>query len=131
MNLKAILSQYLSTFQQNLFPWLSQELGPLSTKMQRLVAILELVEVEGFLNLHYGLVGRPEKDRGAIARAFVAKAILNMPTTRTLIERLNKTGSCAEFADGKSVVAFRVRRRFPGLLRNLHKAVCPNVCTKR
>src|ERR1022692_1789120 len=36
-----------------------------------------------------GGVGRPAKDRRAIARAFVAKAVYNMSTTRQLLERLS------------------------------------------
>jgi transposase len=32
--------------------------------------------------------GRPAKDRAALASAFVAKAVLNLPTTRDLIARL-------------------------------------------
>ena len=32
--------------------------------------------------------GRPAKDRAAIARAFVAKAVYDMPTTRVLLDRL-------------------------------------------
>ena len=35
-----------------------------------------------------GLPGRPLEDRHALARAFVAKAVLNLPTTAGLIERL-------------------------------------------
>jgi len=35
-----------------------------------------------------GLPGRPLEDRHALARAFVAKAVLNLPTTTSLIERL-------------------------------------------
>jgi hypothetical protein len=34
------------------------------------------------------LYGRPPKERAAIARAFVAKAVYNMPTTRALLDRL-------------------------------------------
>ena len=33
--------------------------------------------------------GRPKLDAAAIARAFVSKAVLNIPTTRALIDRLN------------------------------------------
>ncbi len=33
-------------------------------------------------------VGHPAKDRVALARAFVAKATLNLPTTEALIDRL-------------------------------------------
>ena len=32
--------------------------------------------------------GRPAKDRVALARAFLAKAMFDLPTTRDLIERL-------------------------------------------
>ena len=35
-----------------------------------------------------GYPGRPAQDRAAIARAFVAKMIYNLPTTRALLERL-------------------------------------------
>jgi Transposase domain (DUF772) len=35
-----------------------------------------------------GLPGRPPHDRAALARAFVAKAVIGLPTTAMLIERL-------------------------------------------
>src|SRR5436190_10429993 len=35
-----------------------------------------------------GLPGRPLRDRAALARAFVAKAVMGLPTTSMLIERL-------------------------------------------
>ena len=35
-----------------------------------------------------GWRGRPLKDRAALARAFLAKAVLDVPTTRALVERL-------------------------------------------
>ncbi|MCY4289845.1 MAG: hypothetical protein OXC63_14815 [Aestuariivita sp.] len=33
--------------------------------------------------------GRPQKDRYALTRSFIAKAIRDMPTTRDLIDRLS------------------------------------------
>ena len=39
-----------------------------------------------------GQVGRPEEDRAALARAFIAKAVFDVPTTRGLIERLEVDG---------------------------------------
>jgi len=39
-----------------------------------------------------GLPGRPPSDRHALARAFVAKAVLNLTTTAALIERLAADG---------------------------------------
>jgi hypothetical protein len=35
-----------------------------------------------------GQAHRPAKERGGLARAFVAKALLNLPTTAALLERL-------------------------------------------
>ena len=48
----------------------------------------------GFYLLPYfrGQVGRPEEDRAALARAFIAKAVFDIPTTRGLIERLEVDG---------------------------------------
>jgi hypothetical protein len=86
--LRETLSQYWLNIQGSLFPWLKEELGGLTEKLQKLITTLELVRVEAFLCKAYGLPGRPPADRSAIARAFVAKMVYDMPTTRALIERL-------------------------------------------
>jgi len=86
--LRETLSQYWLNIQGSLFPWLKEELGGLTEKLQQLVTTLELVRVEEFLCKAYSLPGRPPADRSAIARAFVAKRVYDMPTTRALIERL-------------------------------------------
>ena len=59
---------------------------------QRLVRVLELVRVEEWLPYSRGWRGRPLKDRAALARAFLAKAVLDVPTTRALVERLRTEG---------------------------------------
>lgn len=82
------LSRFWERIQGSLFPELEEELGPLTEKQQQLVVILEVVRIEQFLPRFLGCVGRPPKDRAALARAFVAKATFNMPTTRALIERV-------------------------------------------
>ena len=41
--------------------------------------------------------GRPAKDRNALATAFIAKAILHLPTTRDLISRLRVDESLRQF----------------------------------
>lgn len=82
------LSQYWLNIQGSLFPWLKEELGELTEKRQQLVMTLELVRVEEFLCTAYGLPGRPPADRAAIARAFVAKMVYGLPSTRALIDRL-------------------------------------------
>jgi hypothetical protein len=86
--LRDTLSQNWLNIQSSLFPWLSEELGPLTGKQQELVATLELVRIEEFIYSSRGFPGRPPQDRTAIARAFVAKIIYRMPTTRALLDRL-------------------------------------------
>lgn len=82
------LSQYWHNIQQDLFPWLEIDLGPLTEKQQLLVTVLEMARVEEFIQNYRGYVGRPQDDRTAIARAFVAKAVYNFGTTRQLLDRL-------------------------------------------
>jgi hypothetical protein len=43
---------------------------------------------EGFLPYLHGVVGRPMAERAALARAFMAKGVFNLPTTSALIERV-------------------------------------------
>ena len=60
----------------------------MTEKHRQLVSLLNMVRIEVLIGRWHGGVGRPEKDRRAIARAFVAKAVCNMSTTRQLLERL-------------------------------------------
>jgi hypothetical protein len=86
--LRETLSQAWLTIQGSLFPWLSEELGPLTAKQQELVTTLELVRIEDFIYSTRGFPGRPPQDRRAIARSFVAKMVYNLSTTRALLDRL-------------------------------------------
>ena len=88
MPLKETVSRHWLRFQRELFPWLEETLGPLGERYQRLVRVLELVRVEEWLPYSQGWRGRPLKDRAALARAFLAKAVLDVATTRGLVERL-------------------------------------------
>ena len=92
MSLREMLSDYWYVFQQELFPRLEGELGPMGERYELFVAVLELVRVEALLPYFRGQVGRPEEDRAALARAFIAKAVFDVPTTRGLIERLEVDG---------------------------------------
>ena len=72
-----------------LFPALQEQLGPLSDKHQQLVAVLGLIGIESLVGPWSGGAGRPAKHRRAITRAFVAKAVLNLNSTRQLLDRLS------------------------------------------
>src|SRR6202162_4886715 len=88
MPLLTCLSRTWAHIQGNLFPFLTAELGPLTAAHKRVVTALELAGIEAFVQVWPGLPGRPPRDRAALARAFVAKAVLGLPTTSMLIERL-------------------------------------------
>lgn len=82
------LAQCWSNIQASLFPFLEEELDPLSEKQQQLVTILELIRLEEYLPDYRWYEGRPRKTRCAIARSFVVKMVYNIGTTRALYERL-------------------------------------------
>ncbi len=86
--LRDTLAQKWEQIQGSLFPWLVEEIGELNEKQQQLISTLELLRVEEYVLKSNALTGRKETDRSAIARAFIAKAVYNMPTTRILIDRL-------------------------------------------
>jgi transposase len=88
MPLRETLSQFWLTVQGGLFSWLEEELGELSEKQKRLVKILELLQIESFVPGRRAVLGRPPEDRKAMARAFVAKAVYNLETTRQLVAQL-------------------------------------------
>jgi len=82
------LSNIWDHFQTTLFPWLQEELGELTDKQKQLVEVLELVQIETHLPYVSRSPGRPPESRSAIARAFIAKAVYNMPTTEVLLDQL-------------------------------------------
>jgi hypothetical protein len=74
--------------QGSLFPWLREEIDPITEALGRLVTTLDVIGLEAFVPEPPRGPGRPPEDRRALARAFVAKAVLGIPTTTALIERL-------------------------------------------
>lgn len=88
MSLRETLSSYWEKIQGELFPFLDDAIGPLTPSHRQLVVVLEMARLEAFVRHWRGLPGRPPSERAALARAFVAKAVLNLPTTRMLIERI-------------------------------------------
>ena len=93
MPLRETLSNAWDPIQGFRFPLLREEAGPLTAHDERLAVVLEVAGVEAFVSMWHGLPGRPLKDRHALARAFVAKAVFGLPTTTALIERLSIEGT--------------------------------------
>ena len=88
MELVERISGYWLKIQGSLFPWLEESLGKLTEKERKLIVTLDMIRIERFVALNNSLRGRPPEERAPVARAFVAKAVYNMPTTRALLDRL-------------------------------------------
>lgn len=94
MKLGKAVSWLMGTLQRSLFPRLEEcWKTPLTSKEQQLVTILEMVEVEKHVPRSAGTqsLGRKLREREAIARSFVAKAVYGHPFTRTTIHALRTT----------------------------------------
>ncbi len=63
-------------------------MGSLSPQLELLASVTSLAPVDRLVADRRAATGRPAKDRTALVYAFVAKAILNLPTTRDLMDRL-------------------------------------------
>ncbi len=76
----------ITNLENSLFPELQASLRVLSPKEEKLIKILDFAETERFVcNVH---ATNTAKDRTQCARAFVAKSVYNLQTTRDLIDRL-------------------------------------------
>ena len=84
---RAGLLQRWSAIQEELIPVLGHEVEGLTPKLEKLIHTLEWARIEEFVSAWHG-VGRPPKDRSALANGFVAKAVLGLTTTVALIDRL-------------------------------------------
>ena len=88
LTLRQQITQFAHVLQSGLFPVLQDELGELTSPAQRLVATLEMIPLGRFVPASRGWIGRPSKDRLAIASAFVAKAVYGFALTRQLLDAL-------------------------------------------
>lgn len=85
------LTQTFFTTQQTLLPALERELEqPLSKGLELLVMVAELIDAGPWLaSLQWHGRGRPAHWRLPLVLSFIAKATLNLPTTRALLDRLS------------------------------------------
>lgn len=72
-----------------LFPFLEEELGPLSEKEREFVTVCELAQLDRHMGPYRWMgKGRKKKARVDLAKAFVAKAVYSLPTTKVLVAYL-------------------------------------------
>jgi transposase len=76
----------------------------LTDRLRRVARILEIVRIEEHVVVpKKGGRGRAPLDRRPLARAFLAKAILNLPQTRQLIEQLHQSPALREVCGVEAV----------------------------
>src|SRR5579862_8316725 len=88
----SILSDYWDIFQESLFPRLETAVEePLTEKLKQFVRVVDVVRIERYIESPFAQwMGRKRFDRRSIARAFLAKAVYNLPTTEILLEMLRQ-----------------------------------------
>jgi hypothetical protein len=78
-----------NTIQYKLFPWLEEELDPLTEKEQHFVQVISLIDLRSHMNDYsWNGIGRKRKNRTSLAKAFIAKSVYNLETNEILIEYL-------------------------------------------
>ena len=82
------IASYWSDLPLTLFDHLDGVVGSLTPSHQDVALVLETVRIEEHVQEPCSDLGRPCCPRKPMARAFVAKAVLNVPTTKDLIDRL-------------------------------------------
>jgi hypothetical protein len=108
MKLKERISWLMGAVQRSLFPHLDECLDiPLTEQEQRLTSILEIVQVEKFVprKASSQWLGRKAKEREALARSFVAKALYQYPTTRALFRALHSTPNLRQICGFETIGA--------------------------
>ena len=89
--MQALLTLW-NTIQSTLFPWLEEELDPLTEKQKHFVSVIELMNPRSFLKqFRWKGNGKKPKNRLNLLKAFVAKAIYDFPTTEILVENLKSS----------------------------------------
>ena len=140
MSLRTTLSTFWCAFQEHLFPTIEDDLGPLGDRYQLFITVLEFVRVEQHLPCCRSLRGRPQQDRAAMARAFIAKAVFQIDTTRALLERLANDRALRRLCGWQSIRAVpseaTFSRAFAGFAEGavpsrLHEALIENTMAEQ
>ena len=86
-SLLQLLTQFGNILQTQMFSVLQEGMGELSEEHRRVVRVLTLLQLDRFTPSQSG-PGRRRANRANMARAFVAKAVLGIPLTSVLRQRL-------------------------------------------
>jgi len=86
------LSSAFNSIQKWLIPNIEDEIGTLSAKQTLFVNIVEFMDLDQYSHdLAGNEQGRPNKSRQSLLKAFIAKAVYNLATTKVLIEYISSS----------------------------------------
>ena len=128
---RELIVQYAHILQQDLFPKLEETVGPLSPQLRLLASVIPLLPLAKLLNCRRSHTGRPAKDRLALATAFLAKAILNLATTRDLMDRLRVDSALRLFCGWYSVETLPHESKFSRVFAEFCKRLVSTTCKTR
>ena len=131
LNPRQIVTQFAHVLQDTLFPLLKSTAGPPSGPLQLLSATMAMVPLGRFLGARRCATGRPAKDRTALATAFIAKAVLNLPTTRDLIERLRVDQSLRQLCGWSTVSVLPHESKFSRAFAEFAHSELPSTYMRR
>ena len=127
------IAQIWNRVQRSLFPHLRDCLPDMADEHMRLATILEVIRIEDHVPPSWvQWYGRKPKDRKVLARAFVAKVVQKMPTSKALVQRLhadkNMRALCGWEYPGEVPSESTFSRAFEefaktGLLDRVHEAL--------
>ena len=90
------------------------------------ITVLEFVRVEQQLPSGRSLRGRPQQDRAALARAFIAKAVFQIDTTRALLERLVNDRALRRLCGWESIRAIPSEATFSRAFAGFAESALPS-----
>lgn len=97
------LSSFWMRIQGSLFPKLERAFDhPLTEEHKKVARTLEILRVEETIKQPVQWTGRPAQEWAVLCRAFVAKSVLGLPTTRSLIDRLKSDETLARMCGWKN-----------------------------
>ncbi len=130
-----------NTIQLQLFPWLEQELDPLSEKEREFVQVVSLLDLPSHMKeFRWQGFGRKKKSRTSMAKAFIAKSVYKFETTDILIEYLRSCKNIRRLCGWElssqipsSATFSRAFTEFAthSLPQNIHEAMVKKHCGQR
>jgi len=133
-----ILHSIWNTIQNTLFPWLEEELDPLSEKEKQFVEIISLMDLEQHIkDCKWKGTGRRLKSRLSIMKAFTAKTVYNFETTKMLIEYLRSSKNLRRLCGWENRFEIPSEATFSrafsefskgGLVQNIHESMIKEHC---